>query len=256
MRMSTRGALDFTTPRGMVISEIQPPPLGDGAAPIFGTPFRRPRAYLIFRTFVALSRSDPPGGFATALPADVELPRARVLRAFDRERVGEGPDEVDKAGLSVRARVEGRVEASEDLAEVRKGREAVVLLHLVERSQEDLPRGVAGGGLEGGRRDHAPPEVLRRDEHVAPVPERHGGLRLPDPHHEEARLPDPGRETGVVAVARDEAEPPHELAVEDVHRVDDHRAVGGVLPAHVRELLDRDERVLLEDLLPAVHLRG
>ncbi len=51
-------------------------------------------------------------------------------------------------------------------------------------------------------------------------------------------LPDTGRQAREVAVAGDQAEAVETVGVEQVHGVDDHGAVGGVLAYGVVELLD------------------
>ena len=73
---------------------------------------------------------------------------------------------------------------------------------------------------------------------LQPLTKALGVVLLADAHDEEAHLPDAGRQAGVVAVARDDAEAVDQAAVEDVHGVDDHGAVGGVLADGVAELLD------------------
>src|SRR5690606_21518819 len=53
------------------------------------------------------------------------------------------------------------------------------------------------------------------------------------------------------AVGGDDAEAVDQAAVQQVHRVDDQRRVGGVLAGGVGELLDRLDRQALQVLLPA-----
>jgi len=62
--------------------------------------------------------------------------------------------------------------------------------------------------------------------------------------HVHPGFPQTRGEPGEVAVARHDAETFHILRVEDVHRVDDERRVGGVFAGGIAVLLDRDDRVV------------
>lgn len=62
-------------------------------------------------------------------------------------------------------------------------------------------------------------------------------------------------EASKVAVARDKAEAVKATSIQQVHSVDDHGTVGGVLASGVGELLNRLDRVLKEALLPGPKVR-
>lgn len=72
----------------------------------------------------------------------------------------------------------------------------------------------------------------------------------------DALLADPGCESGEVAVAGDEAEAGEAAGVEEVHGVDYHCSVGGVLAGGVAELLDRHNGVLEQAFSPTLHERA
>src|SRR6185312_1409090 len=78
-----------------------------------------------------------------------------------------------------------------------------------------------------------------------------GVLRSPKPY---TVSPDARGEPGEVAVAGDDAEAVEAPGVEQVHCVDDHRRVGGVLAHGIAELLDRLDRVAQQHLFPAVEV--
>ena len=63
------------------------------------------------------------------------------------------------------------------------------------------------------------------------------------------------RETGKITVARDDAETIEARGVEQIHGVDDHCAIRGVLSSRVGELLDRLDRVLQQAVFPAAEVR-
>src|SRR3970282_979706 len=79
-------------------------------------------------------------------------------------------------------------------------------------------------------------------------------VRLTHADNEEPRFPDSVCQSRIVTIARNEAESLYDSLMEDVHRVDDHRAVGCILPRYVGELLLRLEGVLLEDRFPLTQL--
>jgi len=56
---------------------------------------------------------------------------------------------------------------------------------------------------------------------------------------------------GKIGVAGGEAEGVELLRVEQFHRVDDERDVGGVLAGRIIKLLDRADREVMELVLPA-----
>jgi hypothetical protein len=73
---------------------------------------------------------------------------------------------------------------------------------------------------------------------------------LAEPEDLESGFPQAHGQPGEVAIARDEAEAVKALGVQEVHRVDDQRAVRRVLARGVRELLDWLDSVALQHLLP------
>ena len=93
-------------------------------------------------------------------------------------------------------------------------------------------------------------------EHIAGIHEGFGGLFLADAHHKHARFPDACSEPGVIAVAGDQAEAVHHVGVEQVHGVNDHGAVGGILANRVAELLDRLDGMEIQHILPGIHAGG
>ncbi len=98
-------------------------------------------------------------------------------------------------------------------------------------------------------------EVLHVDELGARRHEGLGRLALAKAVRHEALLADARRQPREVAVAGHQAEPVHRAAVEQVHRVDDQRAIGGVLAGRVAELLDGLHRVRQQLRLPLGQLR-
>ena len=148
------------------------------------------------------------------------------------------------------------------------GRVRAVLPILVFLALVFLLPGLLGAALSMGRSaplaaPRLPPrlavpapgdKVLGIDEDVAAVDKGLGRRTLADAHDEEAHLPDPGRQAGIIAVARDDAEAVDQVAMEDVHGVDDHGAVGGVLADGIAELLDGLDGVVVESVLPARHV--
>ena len=83
-----------------------------------------------------------------------------------------------------------------------------------------------------------------------------GRVAAPEPVDGHPRLPQPRRQPREVAVAGDDDEALEVARVEQVHRVDDQRGVGGVLAAGVGELLDRLDRVAQQLVLPADEVRA
>jgi len=99
-------------------------------------------------------------------------------------------------------------------------------------------------------------EVLGVDEQIAGVDERFRRLLLADAHDESPFLADARGQAGVVAVAGDDAEALDQFTVHDVHGVDDQGAVSGVLAHGVAELLDGLHGVVVQGVLPGVHVRS
>jgi len=69
------------------------------------------------------------------------------------------------------------------------------------------------------------------------------------------RFAQPRGQAGEITVAGDQAEPLEATGIEQVHRIDDHRAVGGVLAHGVAELLHRLDGVMQEHFLPLAEVR-
>ena len=69
-----------------------------------------------------------------------------------------------------------------------------------------------------------------------------------------AGLTDTGRQPGEIAVAGDQAETGKVPGIQQVHGIDDHRAVGRVLARSVAELLDRLDGMLQQHLLPLIQI--
>ena len=82
-------------------------------------------------------------------------------------------------------------------------------------------------------------EHVEINELVASGDERARCLALPKTIDGDALLTDAGSEASKVTVARDDAEAGEAAGIEQVHGVDDHRAIGRVLAGGVSELLDR-----------------
>ena len=93
-------------------------------------------------------------------------------------------------------------------------------------------------------------EQLKRGEDVARLAKRRGRLLLAHPDHRKAALADAARQAREIAVARHEAEALDRVRIEDVHRVDDHGRVGGVLADGVAELLNRRDGIVEQRVFP------
>ena len=85
---------------------------------------------------------------------------------------------------------------------------------------------------------------------MARVPERIGRLLFTKAEHAQTLFADTQGETRKVTITGDQAEAIETPRVQQIHRIDDHRAVCRVLPARVGELLHRLDRELVEDLFP------
>lgn len=99
-------------------------------------------------------------------------------------------------------------------------------------------------------------KVLGIDENVAGVDKRARGRFLADPHDENSLFANPRRQARIIAVARNEAESVDRSRIKNIHRVDNHRRVGRVFTDRITELLNRLNRVDLERIFPAAHIRG
>ncbi|MNZ89696.1 hypothetical protein D3C78_1086310 [compost metagenome] len=145
-----------------------------------------------------------------------------------------------------------------------------VVQHLGDELHRHLLRSGFGCGLGGfvgsdglavvGHRFHRGlgchgAEDFGVDELVAGRNERLGGLLLAEAVDGQPFLAQARGQAGEVAVAGDQAEAVETAGVEQVHGVDDQRAVGGVLAAGVGELLHRLDRVVQQHLLPLAEVR-
>ena len=93
-------------------------------------------------------------------------------------------------------------------------------------------------------------QQLEGGEDVAGLAERHRGLLLAHADDGEAALAQAHSQAGEVGVGGDDAESFHRIGVEDIHGVDDHGRVCGVLTLGVAELLNRRDGILQQHLLP------
>ncbi len=82
------------------------------------------------------------------------------------------------------------------------------------------------------------------------------GSRFSQCHNKRAALAKPSCQAGIIAVAGYEAKTANGAGVKNVHRIDYHGAVRCVLPNGVAKLLYGLNGVLLQAVLPAVHVRG
>ena len=93
-------------------------------------------------------------------------------------------------------------------------------------------------------------QELQRGEDIACLAKRRGRLLLAHADDGEAAFADATGQPREVAVARHDAEALHRARVQDVHGVDDHGRVGGVLALRVAELLDGRDGVFQQRVLP------
>ena len=100
------------------------------------------------------------------------------------------------------------------------------------------------------------PNDLDIDELVTGHDEGTGRLLLPHADDLLARLPQPGGQTGEVGIAGHQYETVALSGIEDVHGVDDHSRIGGVLSGGIAVLLDGGDGVLQQDRLPGGHIGG
>lgn len=77
---------------------------------------------------------------------------------------------------------------------------------------------------------------------------------LSEPEYRQAALLDTHDKGREIAVARHQGESVDVFAVQQVHRIDDHGGVRGVLVVRVRKLLERTYRVGTELLYPAIQI--
>ena len=169
-----------------------------------------------------------------------------------------GTGELDELGPAVVARVEGRVVPADVAAHRGQRRPAVVVGGRVDRGHQDPAQVRQRGGLlaSGSPALSLAAEHLEVDEPVAGGDQRLGRTPPAEAVDGLAGLAQPGRQPGEVAVAGHDREAVDVAGVEQVHRVDDQRGVGGVLAGGVGELLDRLDRVAVQLVLPAGQAAG
>jgi hypothetical protein len=90
----------------------------------------------------------------------------------------------------------------------------------------------------------------------AGVDERHRRLLFAEAVDLHALGQQPHHQRGEVGVAGDDRETVEVAGVQQVHRVDHHRHVRGVLAGGVGELLDRPDRVLVQHRFPRLDVRA
>jgi hypothetical protein len=99
-------------------------------------------------------------------------------------------------------------------------------------------------------------EVLGEDEDFTGIDEGTRCGLLANTYNQQALLTYSCGQPGVVAVAGNEAKPAARAAVQDVHGVNDHGAVSGVLADGIAELLDGLNGVHLQGVFPPFHGLG
>ena len=84
-----------------------------------------------------------------------------------------------------------------------------------------------------------------------------GAQRLAFPHADDqlALFAQAGGQAGEIAVRRDDTEPVQVAAVQKVHRINDHGGVCGVFAGGIAVLLDGDDGVVEQYILPAFQTR-
>ena len=171
--------------------------------------------------------------------------------------VGLRADQFTEPRMAVVAGIERRVALAQvgpDLAQVRP---AVVLGRTRDRGGQDpLQVGQPRRRLlvlrcRRFRLRRLLTQKIEVDEPVTRRDERRRSVATPEPVDGHPRLPQPRRQPREVAVARDQHEALQVPGVEQVHRIDDQCRIGGVLPARVRELLHRLDRMQQQFFLPA-----
>lgn len=99
-------------------------------------------------------------------------------------------------------------------------------------------------------------QVLGVDEAAAGVAEAFGRLLLAETVDIDTLLADTGGQAREVAVGGDQAEAVEAAAVQQIHRVDDQRDVGGVLAGRVGELLLGNDGMAGQKIRPALGTGG
>lgn len=97
-------------------------------------------------------------------------------------------------------------------------------------------------------------EDVEIDELVAGSDERARGLSFSKTVDCDALFADAGRQSREVAVAGNDAKSGEAPGVKQVHGVDDHRAVRGILTGCICELLDRLDGVFEQAFFPAIQI--
>ena len=189
----------------------------------------------------------------------------RHAHFLDLEVLGHSTDEGGELAIAVGARVKTGVELAQVVSQRAEESPAILLHCQVEGFVQHGHRVGCGGFLcfrsflgrpAAARNILFRQQVFGIDEHLAGIDESARRVFLADAHHEKAFFTDAGGEAGVIAVAGDQAEAIHAAGVQDIHGVDDHGAVGGVLADGVAELLDGLDGVRLQRILPAAHVGG
>lgn len=102
---------------------------------------------------------------------------------------------------------------------------------------------------------HGFSEDLDIDKSVAGSDEGLWSFFLTDPIDFFPSFSESRRESREVRVTRDDTESIDFIRVEDIHRIDDERGVARIFPTRVAVLLDRDDRMLEEEIFPLGDLR-
>ena len=96
-------------------------------------------------------------------------------------------------------------------------------------------------------------QIFGVNKHIAGVDERLGRFLLANAHHKNSGLADACGESRVIAIGGDQTKRVHHAGMQNIHRIDNHGAVGGVLADGVTELLDGLEGVEVQRLFPRIH---
>ena len=99
-------------------------------------------------------------------------------------------------------------------------------------------------------------EYLGIDKLVAGADKRFRRLFFTKAIDYQARLANPRGQACKVAVARDDAEAIELLRIQQIHRINDQRAVGGIFPDGISELLNRLDCLLQKNVLPSPQIRS
>ena len=209
----------------------------------------------VFCAFLAGRRPDALAAFLAASLGLQPHPWRTPVQLLDLEVVLSAGQRAE-LGEAVVARVERRVGLAQVVPDLAEGGPPVVLRGGLDRRLQDHAqvgqrRGLLASDLRRPSSGTGRLEHLEEDEPVAGGLERRRRTAPAQAVDGLAGLAQPGREPGEVGVAGDDREGVEVAGVEQVHRVDDQRGVGGVLAHGVGELLDRLDRVAVELVLPA-----